>query len=86
MLVERYTLVPQKTVTDRPSPDSKAFEHDIPGTGLTADVHVVKDKPNRKPPTLSIATYPCPFDEAELGINGQPYVPCRIVVDAVMVA
>ena len=32
-VIERYTMEPQKAVTDRPSPVTKALVHDVPETG-----------------------------------------------------
>ena len=64
----RYTFVPQKAVTDKPLPVSKALEHEDPESGLMADVHVGNDELNLILPELSIATYASPFDEAEVGL------------------
>ena len=90
-MVVRYTFVPQKLVTERPSPVSNALVHAVNDAGLTAGDHFVKDVLNvklliRKLPAPSMATYTCPFDEVDFGLYRHPYVPCKLVVDAVMIA
>ena len=83
---KRYTFVPQTTVTDIPSPESNGFEHNAPATGLTVDVHLVNDEPIVILPLQSIDAKKYPSDDADVGRYGHPYVPCRVVVEAVMVA